>query len=62
VEIVYGWIKLHLLFWLGMSPDRLAEMYAVQAPPPSAAVVADSPRRRFDADSSTRAHRPHRYV
>jgi rSAM/selenodomain-associated transferase 2 len=33
LAIVYGWIKLHVLFWLGMSPDRLAEIYAVQVPP-----------------------------
>jgi rSAM/selenodomain-associated transferase 2 len=30
--IVYGWIKLHVLFWLGVSPDRLAAMYRTQAP------------------------------
>jgi len=27
VEIVYGWVKLHILYWLGVSPDRLAEIY-----------------------------------
>jgi hypothetical protein len=32
VEIVYGWIKLHVLFWFGMSPDRLAEIYKTHAP------------------------------
>jgi hypothetical protein len=32
VEIVYGRIKLHVLFWLGMSPDRLAEIYKTHAP------------------------------
>jgi rSAM/selenodomain-associated transferase 2 len=32
VEITYGWIKLHLLFWLGLSPDRLARIYARQQP------------------------------
>jgi rSAM/selenodomain-associated transferase 2 len=26
-EIVYGWVKLHLLFWLGVSPRRLGEIY-----------------------------------
>lgn len=32
VEIIYGWTKLHLLFWLGISPDRLAAIYAMQRP------------------------------
>lgn len=32
-EIVYGWIKLHIQFWLGVSPDRLAESYRKCAPP-----------------------------
>ncbi|MGQ0685487.1 TIGR04283 family arsenosugar biosynthesis glycosyltransferase [Bradyrhizobium sp.] len=31
-EIVYGWMKLHFLFWLGVSPDRLAIMYMRQQP------------------------------
>lgn len=31
-EIVYGWIKLHILFWLGVSPDRLVQMYRMRAP------------------------------
>jgi rSAM/selenodomain-associated transferase 2 len=31
--IVFGWLKLHALFYLGVSPDRLAALYAVQAPP-----------------------------
>jgi hypothetical protein len=30
--IVYGWIKLHALFWLGVSPDHLAAMYRKQNP------------------------------
>ncbi|SDQ90366.1 Glycosyl transferase family 2 [Rhizobiales bacterium GAS113] len=34
--IVYGWAKLHTLFWLGVSPDRLAEIYKTQAPPAEA--------------------------
>jgi rSAM/selenodomain-associated transferase 2 len=25
--IVCGWVRLHVLFWLGASPDRLAEIY-----------------------------------
>ena len=33
VEIVYGWVKIHGLFWLGVSPDRLLEIYWTQAPP-----------------------------
>lgn len=32
IAIVYGWIKLHVLFWLGVSPDRLAAMYRKQVP------------------------------
>jgi hypothetical protein len=32
-EIVYGRIKLHVQFWLGVSPDRLAESYRKCAPP-----------------------------
>jgi hypothetical protein len=34
LKIVYGWAKLHALFWLGVSPDRLAEIYKTHAPPP----------------------------
>ena len=33
VEIVYGWVRLHALYWLGVSPDRLAEIYKAYAPP-----------------------------
>ena len=32
VEIVYGWVGLHALYWLGVSPDRLAEIYETHAP------------------------------
>ena len=32
--IVWGWIKLHALFYLGVSPDRLARIYATHVPPP----------------------------
>jgi rSAM/selenodomain-associated transferase 2 len=35
LEIVYGWIKLHVLFWLGVSPRRLAEIYRTHVPPSS---------------------------
>ena len=31
--IVYGWVRIHTLFWLGVSPDRLVEIYRTQAPP-----------------------------
>jgi rSAM/selenodomain-associated transferase 2 len=34
LEIVYGWVRMHALFWLGISPDRLAEIYKTQAPAP----------------------------
>jgi rSAM/selenodomain-associated transferase 2 len=33
LKIVYGWVKIHVLFWLGVSPDRLARSYRTQAPP-----------------------------
>lgn len=33
-EIFFDWARLHLLFWLGVSPDRLAEIYKLHAPPP----------------------------
>ena len=36
-QIVYGWVRLHVLFWLGASPDRLAEIYNRHAPPPDIA-------------------------
>ena len=32
VAIVCGWLKLHALFYLGVSPDRLAKIYVMQAP------------------------------
>ena len=34
LEVVYGWIRIHALFCFGVSPDRLAEIYRTQAPPP----------------------------
>ncbi|MBM3512684.1 MAG: hypothetical protein FJX59_03105 [Alphaproteobacteria bacterium] len=27
VAIVWGWIKIHVLYWCGVAPDRLARMY-----------------------------------
>ena len=33
VEIIYGWVRLHVLFWLGVSPDKLAQIYRTHAPP-----------------------------
>jgi len=32
LAIVRGWFELHLLFFLGMSPGRLAKIYKAQAP------------------------------
>jgi rSAM/selenodomain-associated transferase 2 len=32
LEIVYGLVRIHALYWLGVSPDRLAEIYRKQAP------------------------------
>jgi rSAM/selenodomain-associated transferase 2 len=34
LAIVYGWVRLHALFRLGVSPRRLAEIYKTHAPPP----------------------------
>jgi len=34
LQIVYGWIRLHVLFWLGASPGWLAEIYKTHSPPP----------------------------
>lgn len=31
-EIVYGWLKLHALFWLGVAPETLSRMYRAQQP------------------------------
>ena len=44
VRIVWGWLKIHLYFHLGISPDRLARLY-------------DSDRRR-DARSGSAANGP----
>jgi rSAM/selenodomain-associated transferase 2 len=30
IEIVYGWLKLHALFWIGVSPETLARIYRTQ--------------------------------
>ena len=32
-EIFFGWARLHLLLWSGVSPYRLAEVYRTQVPP-----------------------------
>jgi rSAM/selenodomain-associated transferase 2 len=32
-EIIYGLVRIHALFWFGVSPDRLVEMYRKQALP-----------------------------
>ena len=34
VEIILGLVRIHALYWLGVSPDRLVEMYRKQALPP----------------------------
>src|SRR6266851_4195072 len=36
-QIVYGWVRLHVLFWLGASPDQLAKIYKRHVPPPARA-------------------------
>jgi len=33
LEIFLGLVRLHVLFWLGVSPSRLAEIYKAQSPP-----------------------------
>jgi hypothetical protein len=33
LEIIYGLFRIHALYWLGVSPDRLLEIYQTQAPP-----------------------------
>src|SRR5215469_12361041 len=33
-QMLFVWIRLHVLFWRGVSPDRLAEFYKTQAPRP----------------------------
>ena len=33
MEIIHGWVRLHALYWLGLSPDRLAEIYRTHVPP-----------------------------
>jgi len=33
LEILYGLVRIHALFWLGVSPDRLVEVYRSQVPP-----------------------------
>ena len=33
LEILYGLFRIHALYWLGVSPDRLLEIYRTQAPP-----------------------------
>jgi rSAM/selenodomain-associated transferase 2 len=33
LEIFYGWVRIHALYWLGVPPDRLAEIYRTQASP-----------------------------
>jgi rSAM/selenodomain-associated transferase 2 len=33
LEIIYGLFRIHALYWLGVSPDRLLKLYPTQAPP-----------------------------
>ncbi|MBO0735282.1 MAG: TIGR04283 family arsenosugar biosynthesis glycosyltransferase [Alphaproteobacteria bacterium] len=42
------WIRLHVLFWLGVSPDRLAEIYSAQAPRPETVGGVESFAKRPD--------------
>lgn len=45
-EIVWGWLKLHLLFHLGVAPERLARMYYGKRLSPEAHPSGHGPRRR----------------
>ena len=36
VEILCGLVRIHVLYWLGVSPDRLIKIYRTQAPSPQA--------------------------
>jgi len=47
VEIVYGWVKLHVLFWLGVSPSRLAEIYRTHTPRGSRSDTRHAVERRM---------------
>ena len=33
LEIFWGWVRIHALFWLGVSPERLIQIYRTQVPP-----------------------------
>lgn len=33
LAIIYGWVKLHALFYLGVPPERLSKIYATHVPP-----------------------------
>lgn len=43
IAIVYGWLKIHALFHLGVSPDRLARMYNSKRRHPTKAPVPQQP-------------------
>ena len=42
-EILYGLVSIHALYWLGVSPDRLAEIYRKQA-----SLTEDTEARNLD--------------
>lgn len=44
LEIVWGWVRLHTLFWLGISPDRIADIYKTHTPPAETAEAPTDPR------------------
>jgi rSAM/selenodomain-associated transferase 2 len=43
LEILYGLVRIHALYWLGVSPDRLAEIYRKQA-----SLTEDTEARNLD--------------
>jgi rSAM/selenodomain-associated transferase 2 len=42
LQMLRIWIRLHVLLWLGVSPDQLARIYAAQAPRPETVGTAES--------------------
>jgi rSAM/selenodomain-associated transferase 2 len=48
LQMLQVWIWLHVLFWVGASPDRLAEFYSTQAPRPKIARKRPGPERLGD--------------
>jgi glycosyltransferase involved in cell wall biosynthesis len=52
LQMIYIWIKLHVLFWFGVSPERLAQTYQVQAPGPQFGKAPPTAVRAWSNSSS----------